>query len=79
LKKILEYGVNFIDTAAVYDEGKTEIALGNSLKELNVRREEVVITTKIFWIQRFTTPHVNAIGLSRKHIIEGIKNSLKRL
>ena len=46
---MLEHGVNFIDTAQEYDDGKAEIALGNSLKELKVRREEVVIATKIFW------------------------------
>jgi len=49
LRKLLEYGVNFIDTAEIYDSGKAEIALGNSLKELKVRREEVVISTKVYW------------------------------
>ena len=49
LRKLLEYGVNFIDTAEVYDSGKAEIALDKALKELKVRREEVVIATKVYW------------------------------
>ena len=63
----------------MYDSGNAEICLGNTLKELNVRREEVVISTKIIK-EHFMKPcHPNGAGLSRKHVIEGVKNSLKRL
>lgn len=79
VRKGIEYGVNYFDTAQVYDDGNAEIALGNALKELKVRREEVVIGTKIFWESITQPTHVNATGLSRKHLIEGIKKSLKRL
>ena len=70
----MEYGVNYFDTAEYYGWGQAEILLGNAFKELNVKREEIVVSTKIFFLKG-----VNQIGLSRKHIIEGTKNSLKRL
>lgn len=68
-----EYGVNFFDTAEVYNKGNAEIALGKAIKDL--RRESLVIATKIFW--GGDTP--NEEGLSRKHLIEGTKKSLQRL
>ena len=74
IKKCLEYGVNFFDTAEFYGYGQAETQMGLAFKELNVKREDIVVATKIFW-----HPGVNGIGLSRKHIIEGTKNSLKRL
>ena len=80
VRELLKYGVNFFDTAEVYDTGKSETALGNTFKELNVRREEIVVSTKVYWENMFSgTPSINSIGLSRKHVIEGVKNSLKRL
>lgn len=53
--------------------------LGNSFKELAVKREEIVVSTKIFWFSEQKGITVNHVGLSRKHIIEGLKGSLKRL
>ena len=70
----MEYGVNYFDTAEYYGYGQAEILLGNAFKELNVKREEIVVSTKIFRIK-----DINQVGLSRKHVIEGTKNSLKRL
>ena len=75
VKFCLEHGINFFDTAEVYGLGRAEISLGKALKELNVQREKVVISTKIFSIG--SDP--NDSFLSRKHIIEGLRNSLKRL
>ena len=75
VKTCLENGVNFFDTAESYGLGTAEIALGKALKELNVPREKVVISTKIF--RNGTDP--NDMFESRKHIIEGVKLSLKRL
>ena len=75
VKTCLNHGVNFFDTAESYGLGTAEIALGKALKELNVPREKVVITTKIF--RNGTDP--NDMFESRKHIIEGVKLSLKRL
>lgn len=68
-------GVNFFDTAEIYGFGEAETSLGETLKKLNARREELVISTKIFK----SGTGVNDSFLSRKHIIEGLNNSLKRL
>ena len=75
VKFSLENGINFFDTAEVYGLGGAETSLGKALKELNVQREKVVISTKIYRIGM----DPNDSFLSRKHIIEGVKNSLKRL
>jgi len=75
VKVCLEHGINFFDTAEVYGLGKAEMSLGKAFKELGVQREKVVVSTKIF--RSGFDP--NDGFLSRKHIIEGIRNSLKRL
>lgn len=49
-----------------------------ALKNLNVPREEYVLSTKVFWGPNRNN-NINDVGLSRKHIIEGVNNSLKRL
>uniref|UniRef100_A0A7V4KDL2 Aldo/keto reductase n=1 Tax=Fervidobacterium pennivorans TaxID=93466 RepID=A0A7V4KDL2_FERPE len=66
-------GINFIDTAEAYANGIAESMLGMILKEY--RREDLVISTKIFW----GGEGPNDKGLSRKHLLEGTWNSLKRL
>jgi len=76
VKKALEYGINFFDTADVYSLGQSEAALGEALKALNVKRDEVVIATKVF---SQTGDHPNGKGLSRKHIFDSIDKSLKNL
>ncbi|PVD36987.1 hypothetical protein C0Q70_03980 [Pomacea canaliculata] len=70
-----ESGINFFDTAEVYAAGKAEIVLGKILKKKNWRRSSYVVSTKIFWGGKAETER----GLSRKHIIEGLKGSLERL
>jgi voltage-dependent potassium channel beta subunit len=75
MKKAFELGANLFDTAEVYAEGRSEIEMGKALKKMGVAREDVVVTTKLFW--GGNTP--NRQGLSRKHIIEGTKASLERL
>ncbi|GAB2778991.1 aldo/keto reductase [Halomonas shantousis] len=74
--RAFEAGINFIDTADVYSQGRSEVITGQALKNLNIAREEVVVATKVFGE---TGPGVNARGLSRFHIMEGVKASLKRL
>ncbi|KAI0783146.1 voltage-gated potassium channel beta-2 subunit [Abortiporus biennis] len=76
IKVAWENGINMFDTAEVYAKGNSEIEMGRVLKELNLRRSDLVITTKLFWGVR---PGPNASGLSRKHIIEGTKECLERL
>ena len=68
-------GVNFFDNAEPYAEGKAEIVMGNVIKKLAWRREDLVVSTKIFWGGKGP----NDRGLSHKHIIEGVNNALRRL
>ncbi len=49
VKKCLEYGVNYFDTCEGYDGGRAEVCLGKTFKELNVRREEVVVSLKTYF------------------------------
>jgi aryl-alcohol dehydrogenase-like predicted oxidoreductase len=75
IKSALESGINFFDTADMYSDGASEEVLGRALKDFAVRRD-VVIATKVF---NPMGPGVNARGLSRKHIMEAIDASLRRL
>ncbi|XP_051800351.1 voltage-gated potassium channel subunit beta-3-like isoform X1 [Acanthochromis polyacanthus] len=68
-------GVNLFDTAEVYASGRAETTLGNILKKKSWRRSSYVVTTKIYWGGQAETER----GLSRKHIIEGLRGSLSRL
>jgi aryl-alcohol dehydrogenase-like predicted oxidoreductase len=72
----IDGGVNFIDTADVYSEGKSEISVGNALKNLNIARKDVVIATKVYGR---TGPGRNDVGASRGHIMDGVEESLRRL
>lgn len=76
LRAAIDGGINFIDTADVYAGGQSEYLLGQGLKSLGIARQDVVIATKVFGR---TGPGVNAIGLSRHHIMTAVKNSLDRL
>ncbi|KAG8797414.1 hypothetical protein FRC16_008884 [Serendipita sp. 398] len=69
-------GINFIDVAESYAGGNSEREVGRVLKELNIRRSDIVLSTKVFFGVR---KGPNATGLSRKHIFEGIHESLERL
>jgi aryl-alcohol dehydrogenase-like predicted oxidoreductase len=72
----LDAGINFIDTADIYAEGRSEQITGQALKNLGVPRDQVVVATKVFGE---TGPGVNSRGASRSHILDGVKASLKRL
>src|SRR5580698_7660340 len=76
LRKAVEAGINFFDTADVYSRGQSEEILGRGLKELAIRRDETVVATKVF-IPMGRGP--NRGGLSRKHIMQSIDASLTRL
>lgn len=69
-------GVNFYDNAEAYAKGQSEVVMGEAIKELGWKRSDVVLSTKIFW---GPGGGPNDKGLSRKHIIEGTKASLKRM
>ncbi|MBQ6446519.1 aldo/keto reductase [Niallia sp. RD1] len=75
IKKALELGINFFDTANVYSDGSSEEIVGRALRDFT-SRDEVVLATKVHGRMR---PGVNGAGLSRKAIMSEIDNSLKRL
>jgi 1-deoxyxylulose-5-phosphate synthase len=75
IKKALDLGINFFDTANVYAKGNSEVILGRALKDF-AKRDEVVIATKVRGKMR---EGPNGEGLSRKAILSEIDNSLKRL
>ena len=68
-------GVNFFDNAEAYANGNAEIVMGNVIRRLNWRRESFIVSSKVFW----GGEGPNDLGLSRKHIFEACRNSLKRL
>ncbi|MBK8822386.1 MAG: aldo/keto reductase [Anaerolineales bacterium] len=74
IKRALDAGINFFDTADVYSTGESERITGNLLKDS--KRENIVVATKVHG-QMSDDP--NDRGLSRKHIMDSIDNSLKRL
>jgi 1-deoxyxylulose-5-phosphate synthase len=75
IKDALEKGINFFDTADVYSLGTSEEILGRAIRDF-AKRDEVVVATKVF-NPMGSSP--NARGLSRKHIMEAIDASLRRL
>jgi len=76
LRQALDLGINFFDTANVYSGGASEAVLGNFLKKQKVRRESVVIATKVHGLMR---DEPNGRGLSRKAILHELDESLRRL
>jgi len=76
VRKAAELGVNFYDTADVYSNGASEEVTGRLLKEIFRSRDEYVVATKVF---NPMGEKPNQRGLSRKHILEGIDASLRRL
>jgi aryl-alcohol dehydrogenase-like predicted oxidoreductase len=75
IRRALEHGINFFDTADMYSKGVSEEVVGKALKEM-APRHEIVLATKVFYP---VTDHANGKGLSRKHIFEAIDGSLRRL
>ena len=75
IKKALELGINFFDTANTYSAGTSEEIVGRALKDF-ARRDEIVLATKVYNRMR---PGPNGAGLSRKAITTEIDNSLRRL
>ncbi len=76
VRRALDAGINFFDTADVYSLGESERVLGNALRHFGVARETVVIATKVC---SPISSEVNDRGLSRKHILTSIDKSLKNL
>ena len=76
VKTAIDGGINFFDTADNYTEGESEKILGQSLKNLNIARKDLVIATKVY---SRVGPGRNDVGASRGHIMDGVEGSLRRL
>ena len=76
LKAAVDAGVNFVDTANVYSEGLSEQITGQAIRNLGIRREDIVISTKVLGPMG---SGVNSRGASRVHILDQVRASLKRL
>ncbi len=76
LRRAVEGGITFFDTADVYNGGQSEVLTGRLLRDLFGMREEYVVATKVHGV---TMPGENGRGLSRKHIMASIDASLARL
>ena len=76
VKSSVDAGINFIDTANVYSEGLAEELTGTAIKSLGLKRDELIIATKV---RGKMGSGPNDIGLSRKHIMWQVDESLKRL
>ena len=74
LRRAMEAGINFFDTADIYSNGASEEVVGRALKDFAAKREDYVLATKVF----FPVDGRHS-GLSRKHILEAIDESLRRL
>ncbi|KAI0064016.1 Aldo/keto reductase [Artomyces pyxidatus] len=93
IKAAYDAGIQTFDTADVYSNGYSEVILGKAIKKWNLPRDEIVVMTKVFFTvartygenlltsgkNTDTLGYVNQQGLSRKHIFDAVKNSLKRL
>ncbi len=76
MKQVVDAGINFIDTANVYSFGQSEKMLGQSIKDLGLNRNDLVIATKV---RGKMGEGKNNVGLSRYHIFQSIDESLQRL
>ena len=75
MSKAYDMGVNFFDNAEAYAHGNAEVVMGNVFKKLGWKRSDMVVSSKVFW----GGEGPNDRGLSRKHIYEACRRSLKRL
>ncbi|MFH6951044.1 aldo/keto reductase [Flavobacterium sp. FlaQc-51] len=76
ISTVTEAGVNFIDTANIYSEGLSEVMIGKAIKNLSINRDDLVLATKV---RGAIGNGENNKGLSKKHIIQQVEGSLKRL
>ncbi len=76
VKQSIDSGINFIDTANVYSEGLSEQMTGKAIKDLGLKRDDLVIATKV---RGKMGPGPNDSGLTKKHILQQADESLKRL
>lgn len=75
MSKAFDLGVNFFDNAEAYAHGNAETVMGNVIKKIGWTRSDIVVSSKVFWGGEGS----NDRGLSRKHVYEACRRSLKRL
>ena len=76
IRRAIELGFNFFDTADMYSAGASEQVLGRALRDFGPGRDRIVIATKVYMPMSSDPNHK---GLSRKHIMHSIDDSLRRL
>ena len=76
-KKAIDLGINYFDTANVYQMGTSEEITGRLIKEYGLNRDEIIVATKVHFAMREGRP--NGAGCSRKNIMAEIDHSLTRL
>jgi len=76
IRRAMEFGINYFDTADMYSVGRSEEVLGRALKDFGPRRDRIIVATKVYHAM---SDDPNDRGLSRKHIMHSIDNSLRRL
>lgn len=76
VKRSVEAGINFLDTANVYSEGLSEQMTGTAVRNLGLKRDDLIIATKV---RGKTGEGPNQTGLTRKHILHQVEESLRRL
>lgn len=76
VRRSIEAGINFIDTANVYSEGVSEQMTGTAIRNLGLKRDDLIIATKV---RGKVGEGPNQIGLTRKHILHQVEESLRRL
>ncbi|KAL1936891.1 hypothetical protein VTO73DRAFT_4845 [Trametes versicolor] len=92
IKFAYDHGITTFDTANIYSNGLSEVALGKAIKQFNLPRDELVIMTKLYFARPkgltkaiWSGPEaesagiINQKGLNRKHIFDSVKESLQRL
>lgn len=79
MKAAYDAGINFFDCAEQYAGGESEKSMGAAIRKYGWKRNDLVISTKVYWGGAFGDNDVNNVGLSRKHIIEGVDMALERL
>lgn len=79
MKAAYDCGINFFDCAESYAAGESERVMGEAIRKFGWKRKGLVVSTKIYWGSAFGEIKVNNVGLSRKHVIEGMNMSLERL
>jgi len=79
MKAAYDVGINFFDCAEGYSGGESEKVMGQAIKKFGWKRNDIVVSTKIYWGGANGDNPINNVGLSRKHIVEGVNASLERL